>query len=152
MLNFDPVTDKLLVGTCPKCTADIEQLKEHDVHHVVCLQSDSDFRNLGIHWPELVQSYQRNEIQVSRIAMTDFDEDNIASHLSRAAAVVSKALDGGGKVYVHCTAGRERSPTVAAAWLMQIQGLSAVEACQKVNQARPSNPYLFMLKDLERSQ
>ncbi len=152
MLNFNPVTERLLVGTCPRKIADIDQLKEHHIDQVICLQSDADFVALGIHWPELEEAYKDNGIQVTRVAMTDFDEGNIASLLSDAAAVVTEALAGGCKVYLHCTAGRERSPTVAAAWMMQSMGLSAVDACRKVNDARPSNPYLFMLENLEHSR
>ena len=151
MLHFDSVSERLLVGTCPRESADIERLKQHDVGHVICLQSDADFTALGINWSQMKAGYEDNCIPVTRIAMVDFDEDNIAALLSSAADVVVRAMEGSGIVYLHCTAGRERSPTVAAAWMMREQGLSATEACRKVTTARPGNPYLFMLQHFERS-
>jgi len=151
MPNFHPITENLLVGACPRDRADIEQLKSVQVEHVICLQSDRDFLAIGIDWKQMVADYAQHNIQLTRIAMTDFDEENIASLLSNAASIVSEATQSSNKVYLHCSAGRERAPTVAAAWLMREQKLSAEEACAKVTTARPSNPYLFMLKSLEQT-
>ncbi len=151
MPDFNQISEKLLVGACPRDRSDIEQLKSIQVGHVICLQSDRDFLAIGIDWPQMVADYKQQNIQLTRVAMTDFDEDNIASVLNKAATTVSQATQSSNKVYLHCSAGRERAPTVAAAWLMREQKLSAEEAYAKVTAARPSNPYLFMLKSLEQT-
>jgi len=152
MPEFNAITEKLLVGTCPKNGPDIEQLKANGVDHVICLQSDHDFIANNIDWVQMEADYKTRKIQVTRIAMIDFDENNIAGRLAKAAAVVSDAMKTSSRIYLHCTAGRERSPTVAAAWLMLDQGLSAEDACEKMTTARPSNPYLFMLQKFEHAQ
>ena len=50
------------------------------------------------------------------------------SILDTASRAVRELLDSGHRVYLHCTFGRGRSPTVAAAYLIAYQGTSAAAA------------------------
>ena len=43
---------------------------------------------------------------------------------------MNEQIAAGGKVYVHCKAGRARSATVAMCWLMKAKNMSAEEAQQ----------------------
>lgn len=151
MINFDPITDHLFVGTCPSSQIDVQHLHQIGITAVVNLQSDSDLERLGIDWSALEKHYSEERIEAHRIDMTDFDEANIEARLREGAAVVNSALQAGHQVYLHCTAGRERSPTMAAAWLTLYRGESPDSALLLVTRARKSNPYAYMVRRLAES-
>lgn len=52
-------------------------------------------------------------------------------------ALIDAAVKGGKKVYVHCSNGHGRSPTLVAAYLIRYQGKSLDEATQFVKNKRP---------------
>ncbi|KAG1663132.1 hypothetical protein FOA52_000654 [Chlamydomonas sp. UWO 241] len=58
--------------------------------------------------------------------------ESLLPHLPDAVAFIAGALDGGGKVLVHCQAGQSRSAAVALAFIMKARGLGAQEALNLV--------------------
>ena len=148
MLNYNQITDQLYVGTCPRSIADVVALDRLGVNAVLNLQSDRDFSVLGIDWPQLTQEYTLCNISPHRYPMVDFDEDNIKSLLGGAVDRLDQVLAQNQHVYLHCTAGRERAPTVATGWLIRYGGYALDDAVSLLTQKRPSNPYVFMLKML----
>ena len=69
-------------------------------------------------------------------------------------AVASKGKGGGkGKIFVHCSAGISRSPSLVVAYLMKSRGMSLKTALGQVVRARPQvspNPgFLRQLKELD---
>jgi len=148
MINFNRISDRIFVGTCPASAVDVRRLAQAGIDAVVNLQTDQDFIALGIDWPALEHAYFEQGIEVYRYPMIDFDEADIESRLRAAAAVVNDALDAGHRIYLHCTAGQERSPTTAAAWLTLFGDRSPDDALQQVKQARKSRPYSEMVMRL----
>mmetsp|Transcript_45308 Transcript_45308/g.144195 ORF Transcript_45308/g.144195 Transcript_45308/m.144195 type:complete len:87 (+) Transcript_45308:213-473(+) len=57
--------------------------------------------------------------------------------MDRCCDFIEAGLAGGGTVYVHCGAGISRSATMAAAYLMRKEALSAGDAVLAVRAARP---------------
>ena len=57
----------------------------------------------------------------------------------------------GARVYVHCTAGINRGPTLAAAYLIKNKGLSAREAYEYVIERRQCRPYPTVLQEYAKS-
>ncbi len=51
-----------------------------------------------------------------RVEVEDHEYADLLSHLPRAITFIQDALDGGGRVLVHCRMGISRSATVLAAW------------------------------------
>ena len=51
--------------------------------------------------------------------------------------ILDEAQSGKGSVYVHCKAGRARSATLVAAYLIEVEGFGVEEAIEVVRQARP---------------
>ena len=149
MINFSRIQDNLIVGTCPTGVLDVRRLSQAGVGAVFNLQTEMDFAALGIHWPELEHLYVASDIAVYRVPMIDFDEADIARVLPQAVRSLDNALAAGHRVYLHCTAGRERSPTTAVAWLYWCGGHSLDQALALVREARPSNPYEDLLRAIE---
>ncbi len=141
MINFSRILDNLIVGSCPATALDARRLAQAGITAVMNLQSDADFHRLGIDWMALENHYHELGLAVYRIPMIDFDEADIAALLPQAAESLDRALGMGHRVYLHCTAGRERSPTTAVAWLTWYGGYELDDALALVRKARPVNPY-----------
>lgn len=148
VLDFNAITDFLYVGTCPQNATDVQQLGNFSIDVVLNLQSDQDLDRLGIQWQQLAQLYDEVAIEHCRLPLTDFDENDISNLLPYAVSQLAAFLSAQKKTYLHCTAGRERSPTVAAGWLAIHGGLSLSDSIEHVRTARHTNPYEDMLKAL----
>ena len=77
------------------------------------------------------------------------------AHLAEGIAFIESAIDGGGKVYIHCSAGVGRAPTMAAAYLIR-RGYGADDALDLIRSARPfitvTPPQMRRLRELEALQ
>lgn len=74
--------------------------------------------------------------QALRLAVTDFSAPSLAQ-LGEGAAFVAACRAAGLPVLIHCRAGVGRAPLLAAAYLMQTQGLSHGQAIALLRAARP---------------
>ncbi len=125
MISFEQIDDNLLVGGCPNSQPDAEQLKNKlGVSAILNLQTDSDFEQWDVDWVQLEQSYTTLGIELRRVPITDGDPDDLRDRLPAAVEVLRELLSAGHRVYLHCTAGAERSPTVAGAYLAWSRGWS----------------------------
>ena len=150
MIDFDPISPHLIVGSFPASRVDASRLAQAGVSAVVNLQSDDDFLRLGVNWAVLEAIYLELDITAYRVPMIDFDAGDIARWVPKAAECVNDAVAGDCRVYLHCTAGRERSPTTAVAWLAWYGGCSLDDALHRVRSARQlANPYESILRDLD---
>ncbi|KIJ29272.1 hypothetical protein M422DRAFT_784322 [Sphaerobolus stellatus SS14] len=71
------------------------------------------------------------------IHVDDTPDENILIRLPEACDFIQRALNSGGKVYVHCMMGVSRSVTVVVAYLMKSQGISLHDALAYVKSRRP---------------
>lgn len=86
---------------------------------------------------------------------TPDDEAPSMAHLAQGIAFIESAIGSGGKVYIHCSAGVGRAPTMAAAYLIR-RGYSADDALDLIRSARPfitiTPPQMRRLRELEALQ
>ena len=77
------------------------------------------------------------------------------AHLAQGIAFIESAIGSGGKVYIHCSAGVGRAPTMAAAYLIR-RGYDVDEALDLIRSARPfitiTPPQMRRLRELEALQ
>lgn len=146
-LDIDEVAEDLWVGRYPASPEFVHTLAEQvGVTGLVSVQTDSDLAILGVNWPVMESYLQQQGIAVARVPITDFNDRELEKHLSEAVSAVHFFRATGRRVYLHCTAGLNRSPSVAAAYLMAHQGMDLDSAWDQVTGHRRCVPVRKVLK------
>lgn len=94
---------------------DFDALKAVNITAILSLQTKGDLRDRGIEWEE--RAALRAGLEFRSVPVTDFDADDLRHKLPGCVSVLDGMLKAGHSVYVHCTAGVSRSPTVIVAYL-----------------------------------
>ena len=128
--SYHTIVEQLAVGPYPRDPAQVLALKRSGITAVLNVQSDIDFRDRAIHWELFWKFYVARGIHVVRHAIRDFDSADLYARLPSAVSALNGLIDSGHSVYLHCTAGVNRSPTVAIAWLVTHRGHSLEEAVE----------------------
>lgn len=76
-------------------------------------------------------------LQYHLIPIYDSADENIAQHFDGAYEFIESAFSSGGKVLIHCFAGKSRSTTVLISYLMRQYGMSVQQGLIHVKQYRP---------------
>jgi protein-tyrosine phosphatase len=140
------VTPRLLVGEYAT-PADAAWLRRaHDVGAVLCLQEEIDLARCGLAAAELRRAYARHHIEFHHLPIADGEDASLRAQLDLAVTVLGEAIDRGQRVYVHCSAGMNRAPTVAIAYLHRVAGLSLEAAHELMRSRRPCVPYMTVLR------
>lgn len=145
--HFTDLDDTLAVGCHPQTPEQIAWLaKTSGIRGVVNLQSDADLETRRIRWGNLWQLYTRHGIAVTRVPVTDFDKRDLGRNLQAAVDAVAGYVGEGRKVYVHCNAGINRSPSTVIAYLVAHRGMSLDEANAWLSERHRCIPYPDVLK------
>lgn len=80
--------------------------------------------------------YKAMGIEQLWLPTTDFHPPTVEM-ITRGVEFIQSKVLAGGKVYVHCKAGRARSATVVICWLVKYRGMSLDEAQQHLLRCRP---------------
>lgn len=154
-LDADQITSQLWLGSMPSSRSVVHNLAEvHRVSALVSVQTDADLLTLGFDWPQMKTLLRQGGIHhVRRVPITDFDEPTLVRKLPEAVDAVHELIDIEGRnTFLHCTAGLNRSPTVAIAYLMTHHGLKLEQAWDQVQEHRQVMPHWSALERwLERS-
>lgn len=138
---MDEVADGLFVGPCPRDITDMMALKDqHGVTALVSVQTDDDLASLGLSWQLVWRFLVGRGMSVARRPIVDFRDDTLLEGLDEAVEAVQAARSSGHKTLLHCTAGVNRSPSVAIAWLVAHGGMNLDEAWSQVTERRRSEP------------
>lgn len=136
----------LYVGSYPETPADIDRLRNEGITTVLNLQTRDDLEHLHVDWQRLLAAYRRVGVEVRRVPVRDFDEDDLRARLPDCVRTLDSLLQDGHLIYVHCTAGTGRSPAVVIAWLHWIAGHELDEAEQYVKARRPCSPAMSAIR------
>jgi len=114
-MNIACVTPNLLVGPAPCDAEEYEKLKAEHVTAILSLQSEED---LGDRTPaDVKKAAEAANLVFRNVRVIDFDALDLKRQLPLCVMVLDELVAAGHRVYVHCTAGVTRSPTVIAAYL-----------------------------------
>ena len=153
-MNLSQILPQLFVGSCPTSTDDVNLLKaDHAITAILSLQTDQDCDSYDLDWAQIEACCQEWGIEVRRIPVGDFDGVDLRGNLSRCVEALDELLRSGHAVYVHCTLGTGRSPTVVIAYLVWRQGWKLNNAIEHVVKCHPCSPHvgMIMLADINRT-
>ncbi len=146
MMCFDRVTDDIVVGACPTDQQDLERLHQLGVTAVLTLQSDHDLATRQIDWRTMKHFYLQYGLVVRRVPIIDFDDHDLTDRMPAAVQALQRMILAGHQVYVHCTAGKQRSPSVVICYLAWHRRRSLKQSIQLVLASHSCAPPIAVLE------
>ncbi len=142
-LNWGEIRRDLVIGSCPIRPSDIDRIYDGTgVSAVLSVQTDECRTALGIDYDELKEHASGRGLLLVNAPMRDFDAEDQRKRLPCAVERLGELVTGGHRTYVHCTAGINRAPLVAIAYLTFVEGMAVPDAVALINRGRPeANPY-----------
>jgi protein-tyrosine phosphatase len=145
-LTYAQILPRLFIGSHPRTTGDIERLRrESGITAVLNIHTDDDMRSVNLDFPPLEAHYETCPILLRRVPMVE-EQVELRAKLYSAIQALSELLAEGHTVYLHCTAGIGRAPTVAIGYLHTRLGWDWDEAIAHVKQARECAPHVEALR------
>jgi protein-tyrosine phosphatase len=136
-LNWDAIRDGLIIGSCPMTTDDIDRIRDAtDATALLSLQSMACQDAFGIDYAAMREHGESLGLAMVNSPMLDFDPPDQRRNLPQAVRSLHELLGAGHKVYLHCTAGRNRAPLTALAYLTFVEMLSVDAAMEILTQTR----------------
>lgn len=137
-MDCSRIYGRLWVGAEPRDDADVRYLQALQITAILSLQDAEDRGDDGI-------AGERNAalqagFQFENVPVKDFSPADLQLRLRDCVAALSRLVDEGHSVYVHCTAGVSRSPTVVAAYLHWRRGWELQEAVTHLRACRRCSP------------
>ena len=123
---WDDVNEHVVLGALP-FESDVENLADVGIGAVV---------NTCVEYGGPVNAYKEFGIEQLRVPTTDFTHPSLQS-VEKAVDFMEQQIENGKRVYVHCKAGRARSATVVACWLIKRFQMTANDAQQLMLKVRP---------------
>ena len=137
-LNWDEITDRLVVGSCPMRGSDLERIRaETRSSALLSLQHDLCHAHFGIDYGALRRHGRQLGLNLAWHPIRDFDADDARRRLPGAVRALDALLRGHDRVYVHCTAGMGRAPLAVLGYLVFIKGMLLEEALALLRERRP---------------
>jgi len=146
-MNYSQVFPQIFVGSYPESTGDIDTLRDRaSITAVLNLQTDEDIRDLHIDWPVLQSHYASSRIVLRRCPVKDFDAEDLRARLGECVGILDELIGDRHSVYVHCTAGAGRAPSVVIAYLHWCLGWNLDRALGHVTRVRLCTPNIHTIR------
>ncbi len=146
--GFADVLDNLLIGSYPLDAEDVALLQRAGIARVMNLVEDAEYE--PGERDAVMAAYTAAGIAERRVLFTDY-AGLPADELEAAVREVSGWLDESGRTYLHCRAGWQRSPAIAAGVIAVREGIDVDEALAYVRDRKPSaDPLPQQREDLRR--
>jgi len=126
--DYSIITDNIILGS-------------DFCNHRVCKLHSSEFKKLGVS-SEISLRAELKEVPADELCTYTWlpVPDKMAPNQNQLAigtSIIDGAVSSGQKIYVHCTHGHGRSPTLVVAYFIRFQGKSLEEAEHIVKEKRP---------------
>jgi protein-tyrosine phosphatase len=145
-MDYDQILPSVFVGSCPRTPEHVDDLSAEGITAVLNMQTADDLAYWQIDWDSLQFRYDKCHIAVQRMPVQDFNPDSLRRHLPDCVAALHKLLEGGHSVLVHCSAGKNRSPTTVIAYLHWVEKRPLDDAIMHVCERRRCEPYVDAIR------
>lgn len=136
-LNWNEITPKILIGTCPMEAADLTRLKaEAGVSALLSLQHDDCLAYWEIDFEQIQEAAAGLGLALARCPIRDFDIADMRRQLPSAMSALAMLQAEGHRTYVHCTAGLGRAALVVLGYLVLVEGRDPEDAISLILAAR----------------
>ncbi|MGZ9035191.1 MAG: dual specificity protein phosphatase family protein [Rhodospirillales bacterium] len=137
-LNWSEIRGDLLIGSCPMALDDVERIiGDTGATAILSLQSDACRGAFAIDYATHRAYGEAAGVAMMNAPMLDFDPPDQRRTLPTAVRALTSLLVAEKRVYVHCTAGINRSPLVVLGYLAFVETMEPGEALAFIREARP---------------
>ncbi|XP_029987147.1 phosphatidylglycerophosphatase and protein-tyrosine phosphatase 1 [Sphaeramia orbicularis] len=130
---FDRVDDTVLLGALPFRSGTEQLVETENVRGVITMNEDYETK----YFCNSAEEWQAVGVEQLRLRTVDLTGVPSLENLHRGVEFALQHRDRGTSVYVHCKAGRCRSATLVAAYLIRLHCFSPEEARDKLASIRP---------------
>ena len=117
--KIDKIGDTdVYLGPYPQNTEEAQKLKDEGITAVLNIQNDQEINFRQIPNQQIEDFYRKNDMEIIRCPIRNFSEKDLKAQLPHAACLLNDLISNRNKkVFVHCTAGVGRAPSVVLAYL-----------------------------------
>lgn len=137
---YSRVDDKLIIGALPWLSIQDELIEKEHVKGVVSMNEDFELKLLK-NWVTNPEDWNNKGVQFLQLHTQDIFEvptqDKLVTGVNFIMPIVEDIKDTNASVYVHCKAGRTRSATLVACYLMKRYNWTPEQAFEHLVSKRP---------------
>ncbi|KAM4630270.1 phosphatidylglycerophosphatase and protein-tyrosine phosphatase 1 [Polymixia lowei] len=130
---FNRVDQTVILGALPFKSMTKELVETENVRGVITMNEEYETK----YFCNSTEEWQTAGVQQLRLSTVDLTGVPSLENLHRGVEFAMHHREEGTSVYVHCKAGRSRSATLAAAYLIRLHCWTPEEACQMLASIRP---------------
>ncbi|XP_054627990.1 phosphatidylglycerophosphatase and protein-tyrosine phosphatase 1 [Dunckerocampus dactyliophorus] len=130
---FDRVDETVLLGALPFKSMTKQLVEIENVRGVITMNEMYETK----YFCNSAEEWEASGAEQLRLSTVDITGVPSLENLHRGVEFALRHREKGNSVYVHCKAGRSRSATLAAAYLIRLHCVTPEEACQKLASIRP---------------
>lgn len=130
---FDRVDQTIILGALPFRSMTSELVEMENVRGVITMNEEYETK----YFCNSAEEWRANGVEQIRLSTVDLTGVPSLEHIHQGVDFALKHQAQGTSVYIHCKAGRSRSATLAAAYLIRIHCWSPEMACNKLATVRP---------------
>ncbi|XP_047219875.1 phosphatidylglycerophosphatase and protein-tyrosine phosphatase 1 [Girardinichthys multiradiatus] len=130
---FDRVDETVILGALPFRSMTKQLVEVENVRGVVTMNETYETK----YFCNSTQEWKTAGVEQLRLSTVDLTGVPTLDKLHQGVEFVLQHRQRGTSVYVHCKAGRSRSATLVAAYLIQLHCWTPEKACQKLVSIRP---------------
>ncbi|XP_034385683.1 phosphatidylglycerophosphatase and protein-tyrosine phosphatase 1 [Cyclopterus lumpus] len=130
---FDRVDETVILGALPFRSITKQLVETENVRGVITMNEEYETK----YFCNSAEEWRAAGAEQLRLSTVDYTGVPSLEHLCSGVEFALWHRERGSSVYVHCKAGRSRSATMAAAYLIRVHRWTPEEACRKLASVRP---------------
>lgn len=131
------LSDQIYLGAIPlKNWNHVEKISALGVNAILSIIEEHELKNQPFAKPVKTDDWEKRKMQVLKISSPDLEPVELKK-MAQAVQFVLEQVQSGNQVYIHCTAGRGRSASVAVCTLAKLLGISPEQSIQLIKSKRP---------------